>query len=92
MTRDEVRALAEAQYGERAREDYCPPVSDEAAMFMLLVDVADAYVDQLEKGAADEVAPYLGVTPLNAAMNGLRENLVMIREGDLVQPGRWGDS
>jgi len=53
-----------------------------SSLFQLLVDVADLYVRELEDTASNEPAPFLGnTTPLDAAMLGLRENLVSIREG-----------
>jgi hypothetical protein len=74
MTPDEIRGLAEDRY----RDDADEPT---ARLFCLLVAVADEYVKALEAGAgADEPAPYLGgATPLAAAMDGLRENLEMLR-------------
>jgi len=50
-------------------------------LFALLVDVADVYLTRLEEGpGADDPAPFLGSTPMEALMSGLAENLSMRRE------------
>ncbi len=69
LTPTEIRELAESRY----RDDADGPIP---RLFLLLVAVADEYVKDLEASANDDPAPYLGgSTPLDAAMNGLRENL-----------------
>lgn len=75
MTHEEVRELALSQHHDM--EDMAD------GLFRLLVDVADAYVRELEDIASDDPAPFLGgTTPLTAAMNGLVENLEMRRSND----------
>lgn len=77
----EVRLLAERHYGDEFSGE-----QPDAPMFALLVDVADAYVKELEKQAGMSPAPFFaGSTPMEAAMNGLAENLEMIREPHLIR-------
>lgn len=74
---DEIEALANSAYGQEDRKD---------RIFSLLVDVADCYVSLLEEEASDDPAPYfLQSTPMEATMNGLKENLDMKRSGELPQ-------
>ena len=71
LTGTQIRELAARHYPDDL------PGND---LFRLLVAVADEYVKDLERQAADDPAPFLGgTTPLDAAMNGLRENLETIR-------------
>lgn len=74
LSREEVEALADARYDDAGYE------TPEERLFGLLVDVADVYVKHLEEAAADHPAPFFaGTTPIECAMNGLHENLDMIR-------------
>lgn len=58
-----------------------PDAMRDELLFSLLVEVADAYVRELEKMASDDPAPFFGgTTPMQAALIGLQENLNMIRE------------
>lgn len=78
MTKEHALRVVAELYGDE-------PEGDEHALFMLLVDVADLYVRELEdmSSGSEDPAPFLGVTPMEAAMRGLRENLDMIR-GDVT--------
>lgn len=77
LSRDDIHRLAKKRYRNQFED-----MDLAAAIFGLLVDVADAYVKELEDKAGDDPAPYLGLTPMDAALAGLRENLDMVRGGD----------
>lgn len=67
LSREEVEALADARYDDAGYE------TPEERLFGLLVK-------HLEEAAADHPAPFFaGTTPIECAMNGLHENLDMIR-------------
>lgn len=62
--------------------------SSRERVFALLVDVADRYVAQLEQEPAAQIhpAPYVGgLTPMDAAMTGLRQAIDRKRDGRLPQ-------
>lgn len=74
LDRDAVRGLADQHYlYDQGYE------TDDEKLFGLLVDVADTYVAELERLGSDEPAPFMGATPQEAAINGLRENLDLLR-------------
>lgn len=76
LTYDEIDALVASRYADGTAGD-----TPEERLFVMLVDVADRYLHELERGAADDPAPYFaGATPMVALINGLAENLDMRRE------------
>lgn len=76
LSKDQITSLAVMRYGEAASDGL------DAQLFCMLVDVADAYREELERIASEHPAPFFGdSTPLEALINGLRENLEIIREG-----------
>jgi hypothetical protein len=75
LSQDEIDVLA-----ERYKDEGMDNPTD--WHFAFLVDVADRYVTLLEEAASEDPAPFFNrSTPMEAAMNGLRENLDM-RRGD----------
>lgn len=75
ISREEAGEFADTLYANDGYEDRVE------RLFAFAVDVFDAYVTELEQMASDEAAPYLGATPLDGALNGLRENIDLRREG-----------
>jgi hypothetical protein len=92
MTRAEIEAVAESQYGDR-----------EQPLFNLLVDVAGAYLEHLKERAVevgndeeladelgyepDEADPFLGCTPMEALLAEIEANLEMREKGITKGPG-----
>lgn len=75
-------AYEPSEIQELANSAYDSHSTDKDRLFAFLVDVADAYVTILEDEAADDPAPFFSSsTPMQATMNGLRENLDL-RRGD----------
>jgi hypothetical protein len=78
LTRERVEKLASLYYGD---SHHAAGLGSTDELFSFLVDVADAYLAALEEEAGDDPAPFLaGATPFEAMMNGLGENIDIIRE------------
>jgi hypothetical protein len=76
---DEITALVESRYdsdGEGLVRQ----------LFCFALDVMDVYVRELEKAGAESPLPYMGQSPVEAATQGVYENLQLRRDPT------WGHS
>lgn len=83
LTPDEIGVLADRYDDEGNGRDH--------KLFLLALDVMDEYAKELERSAPPGLPmPYLGVSPVEAAVRGIWENLQMKRDptwGTEINPG-----